>query len=77
MKEKLKPKELNKIKQKVESCDSIRYLVGQALFEEDAIGDIKLLIAEIERCWKEIESLHENVKLLTRKALEATRNRNS
>lgn len=64
-----KKKELSKIKKRVESSDSIRYFVGQALFEEDAEPDMKFLISEVEESWKEIEALNESLKLLTEKTL--------
>lgn len=75
MKGKGKPKALEKIKKKVKSCDSVRYLVGQALFEEDAEQDIRWLIAEVEQCWKEIENLNESLILLTRKTTGALKHK--
>jgi DNA-binding transcriptional regulator YiaG len=69
MREQIQSEQLEKIKKKVESCDSIRYIVGQALFEDNAEEDMKVLISEVERCWSEIKDLQENLRLL-RKAVE-------
>ena len=76
MKEKNKSKTLEKIKKKLETCDSVRYLVGSALFEEDAEQDIRWLITEVENCWGEIENLNGNLILLTKKTAEIYKKKN-
>jgi hypothetical protein len=77
MNNRLNKKDFESIKKKVDSSDSIRYLVGKALFEEDAGADMKLLISEVESCWKEIKELNEGLRLLTKKTVEAQRRNQS
>ena len=77
MNNRLNRKDFESIKKKVDSCDSIRYLVGKALFEEDAESDMKLLISEVESCWKEIKELNQSVRLLTKKTVEAEKRNQS
>ena len=67
MTDRLNKEELENIRKKAEVCDKVVYMVGTALFEEDAGKDMKELIREIEICWKEIERLNDIVKLLSKK----------
>ena len=67
MQDKLNEKKLNKIKDKLEASDEVIYLVGTDLFREKAGRDMKLLVQEIETCWKEINNLREDLRILSEK----------
>lgn len=67
MQEKVSDQKIEQIKKKMDACDDIVYLAGIDLFRESAAKDMKLLVQEIENCWKEIEGLSESLKILTRK----------
>ncbi len=64
MHDKLSEKRLDKIKQKIGVIDDVVYLSDNAVFHESALKDIKVLIQEVESCWSELKTLHENLQLL-------------
>jgi hypothetical protein len=65
MYDKINVKRLKKIKDKIGASDDLIYLVGTDLFRESATRDIKMLIQEVELCWKEIKDLREDLKVIT------------
>ena len=67
MHEKMSEKRLEKIKQKLSVSDDVVYLVGNAVFHESALKDVKQLIQELEGCWEELKTMHESLQLLTDK----------
>lgn len=67
MQEKVNEKRLEKVKEKIDASDDVIYLVGNDLFRESAVKDIKLMVQEIEGCWKEIKSLQEDLHILMEK----------
>ena len=73
MKEKLSKSRLGTIKKKLKASDRVLYIISSAIIEEEATTDMKLLIAELENCWKELKDLDEAVRLLTEKTISLTK----
>ena len=65
MKEKLSKSRFGTIKKKLNASDRVIYIISTT--------DMKLLIAELENCWKEIKDLDDVVRLLTEKTISLTK----